>query len=961
MLPWIAENTFSALLLAGVAVPLCLLARFRPAVCHLIWLLVLVRLVAPPLPFETWSAGDVLDWVAPASTERGTGTDADWLDAEPIQVMRLPVPQRSSGWAGEDKGRSIAWLGARELETASDVADGKPAREESAADMRPQESRADFVLPTATRPPGGPGTPVGVAAWDLAGQAALWVWLVGGLFVLARQARRALRFQRLVKAGDPAPADLCALVADVARRLDVSVPRVHLLATLGSPVVWSFGRPVLLWPADEHGRAVSTTSARGIVAHELAHLARRDHWVAWFEVAISALLWWHPLYWFARTRMHSYAELSCDAWAVWAYPHGRRDYAEALIDVAERMSAPTGPAPVLAVIEEEPREFERRLRMIMRERVSRRVSPVVAAAAVLATTFLLPVGTLAQESGWVVVDDGVKPKVERALMTQEAAALSSAGKWEQAAQAWSEVLEQDTQNGEAAHWLGYSRHMLGDYEGSLAAWKHQRTVGYQKENAEYNMACAYAMLEQEDGTLQHLVAAIQCGFDDKDQIEGDSDLDLIRHGAHLEELFAAIDDVAETKALAQQAVDKGDWEAAATSYGRLTRLTPEVGEPWHMQAYALIGLGEYDQAIASCERQIELGFKPATGSYNIACAQALAGRTDAAFASLKTSLEQGFANAELLHTDPDLESLRGDPRMEKLQARFASMNQKHAEAAKATEQGDWTEAVKAWTGLVEEGQADSYVASELGIARFRDGDYAGALAAFEEQVESGDDVDKGLYNMACAHAMLGQKEKAFECLGLAIDAGLDDPELVATDPDLGPLRDDARMASYVNRAADVAQLKAFGAVSWEHLLELSAERVLENQDDGQGYHRMGWANLRLGRYADAVDAFEAQNETGFSTDTATYNLACSYALMGEADPAFKWLYAAMDEGFLDAEHLVNDPDLANLHGDPRFKQIAAHMQAAVKTGKKSWAEEPAKTLKQKAKKTSEGAKLHDVR
>ena len=52
-----------------------------------------------------------------------------------------------------------------------------------------------------------------------------------------------------------------------------------------------------------------------------------------------------------------------------------------------------------------------------------------------------------------------------------------------------------------------------------------------------------------------------------------------------------------------------------------------------------------------------------------------------------------------------------------------------------------------------------------------------------------------------------------------------------------------------------------------------------------------------------------------------YNLACSFALVGEKEEAFLALGRAVKLGYHDFEHLKRDPDLKSLHDDPRFKTL----------------------------------------
>lgn len=51
-----------------------------------------------------------------------------------------------------------------------------------------------------------------------------------------------------------------------------------------------------------------------------------------------------------------------------------------------------------------------------------------------------------------------------------------------------------------------------------------------------------------------------------------------------------------------------------------------------------------------------------------------------------------------------------------------------------------------------------------------------------------------------------------------------------------------------------------------------------------------------------------------------YNLACSYALVGEPDQAFAALEKSVELGYNDWKHMLSDADLKSLHRDPRFKK-----------------------------------------
>lgn len=72
--------------------------------------------------------------------------------------------------------------------------------------------------------------------------------------------------------------------------------------------------------------------------------------------------------------------------------------------------------------------------------------------------------------------------------------------------------------------------------------------------------------------------------------------------------------------------------------------------------------GEYKEAIKLGEKLATLAPRSATVAYNNACAYAKADQKDKAFASLERAIQLKFQDIQLLKTDPDLDSLHGDPK-----------------------------------------------------------------------------------------------------------------------------------------------------------------------------------------------------------------------------------------------------------------------------------------------------------
>jgi tetratricopeptide (TPR) repeat protein len=105
-------------------------------------------------------------------------------------------------------------------------------------------------------------------------------------------------------------------------------------------------------------------------------------------------------------------------------------------------------------------------------------------------------------------------------------------------------------------------------------------------------------------------------------------------------------------------------------FGRILERDPLFGDALRVHGNNLAAKGEYARALQIDRRLVRLLPDRAVPWYNLACSYALMGMIDPAFAALQRALELGYRYFEHLRRDPDLKSLRRDPRFARLLRRY---------------------------------------------------------------------------------------------------------------------------------------------------------------------------------------------------------------------------------------------------------------------------------------------------
>ncbi|MBC8114413.1 MAG: M56 family metallopeptidase, partial [Candidatus Saccharimonas sp.] len=306
-----------ALVNAVLATILALLAAVagwwfrRPALSHVLWLLVLVKLITPPI----WRVPMLeRDWVSQPMAKFGVIFELSLTD---------PNPSPDTSTSSSDP-----------TEFSSD-----PTEPQSAARVRPR------VLPAApSNAPRWPRSWMRLAlTWlksdhgqRIATTGLLAAWGLGTVMWFTIQGWRCLLFQKAMRGGRAAPREVQEQLRRLAARCGCSQPpQVWLMPGALSPMLWSMGRSTrLIFPEALLDR-LDLVSRETLLAHELAHYQRGDHWVRFVSLLATGLFWWHPVVWWARHVIEAFEEECCDAWVVTRGAAPPRRYAEAILETVD--------------------------------------------------------------------------------------------------------------------------------------------------------------------------------------------------------------------------------------------------------------------------------------------------------------------------------------------------------------------------------------------------------------------------------------------------------------------------------------------------------------------------------------------------------------------------------------------------------------------------------------------------
>ncbi len=389
ILECLLSNVVIAAGLAAVAVLVGRLAK-KPQLTHALWVLVLVKLVTPPVVH--------IPVGYPGAESRETVAVGDVV---PSDMELLPViPPDGEPIATHDSSEPV------QLSQASRRAiDSGPASDLGAVVCGDAGTMSFPVLPWAT-------TLIGA-------------WIAGSILWFALAAIRLVRFKHLLRGAQPASQALQAEVSSIAGKYGLRrLPRVLVVDAGLPPLIFSFGRRSSVVLPRRLLDSLGADERVGLLAHELAHLRRYDHWVRWLEFVVLGVYWWNPVAWWARRHIQQAEEECCDAWVLWAYPGKACLYAQTLVDTVDFLVGSSRLKPEVATAFNQGHSLKRRIEMIVNEKVSRRLSWRTKGVLVLFAAAVAPLSLLGASSDET---EQKAPSLEGAMPKAESVAEPMSG------------------------------------------------------------------------------------------------------------------------------------------------------------------------------------------------------------------------------------------------------------------------------------------------------------------------------------------------------------------------------------------------------------------------------------------------------------------------------------------------------------------------------------------------------
>ncbi len=341
MVDYLLQATLSNFLVAAILALIAWIVQMRvrsASLSNLLWMLVLIKLVTPPL-----------------------------LSVPLFGVPSLSEPTPVA--AITDEATPIASFALREA-TSDGISSGV------AADFEPSQPSISATTKSNQ-----------IATF------ALVIWMATSLLLLLISVVRIWRFHRLLLPNMHLSRKFTKSLSEpVAQKFGLrkAPPVMTCSANIAPFVWWSRFRPIVV-VSKQAAENLSQSDLRLIIAHEIAHIKRRDHWLRWLEWAAMLGFWWNPIMWLARHQLRTFEEIACDDLVLEHASPETHQYANSLLNMAEVLVSPAVRPPVVASAINSGGNLEKRLKMIIADN-SNRIPNALRIMVIAAAACLFPLG-----------------------------------------------------------------------------------------------------------------------------------------------------------------------------------------------------------------------------------------------------------------------------------------------------------------------------------------------------------------------------------------------------------------------------------------------------------------------------------------------------------------------------------------------------------------------------------------
>lgn len=337
----VLETIFSLLLAASLASTVILLLillirrlfqkNLNPRVVHILWALMLIKLLVPMAPQSPISLFNMLPQILPV----------EW-NSEPKSPQSSPLSEPGSS-----------------TESKANYSDVKEQLPGFTLDRTDEPDSSIVTSPPQDLLPGMPKghtwLSVGSLVW-LAG-----ILLLGGYYLFsALMFRNKLRNSLKIK-----DTEVLSVLEACKRKLNIK-KRIYAYETsyLRTPCLYGLWNPKIYLPEDI-GTIADSKQLTHILMHELMHYKRKDLWFNSLWALSVGMHWYNPLVWLSVKKMKADQEVACDASVLEALgEHEALSYGMTLLMLSRSFSRHPAPRINLSHFGDNKTKAKRRIMMI---------------------------------------------------------------------------------------------------------------------------------------------------------------------------------------------------------------------------------------------------------------------------------------------------------------------------------------------------------------------------------------------------------------------------------------------------------------------------------------------------------------------------------------------------------------------------------------------------------------------